>query len=101
MSQPKLVVDGPLGRIEMTGQALSTLVVRSAESVAGIQVPRPKRQLRIAVEPQSVQVVLGVEAMLGAALPELGEEVQRSVATAVRLATGLATGVDVTFEELS
>jgi hypothetical protein len=39
--------------------------------------------------------------MLGAALPELGEEVQRSVATAVRLATGLATGVDVTFEELS
>ena len=46
-----LVVDGPLGRIELSERALSTLVVRSAEAVAGIQVRRPKRQMRIVVEP--------------------------------------------------
>ena len=101
LSQPKLVVDAPLGRIELTERALSALVVRSAEAVAGIHVRRPKRQLRIAVEPQVVQVVLALEGALGETLPHLGEEVQRSVATAVRAATGLSAGVDVTFEELS
>jgi uncharacterized alkaline shock family protein YloU len=101
MSQQGLVLDGPLGRVELTGVALASLVARSAEAVAEVHVRRPRRRLRVTVEASSVHVELGVEAALGNALPDVGEAVQRSVARAVEASTGLPTSVDVTFEELA
>ena len=101
MSHQGLVLDGPLGRIELTGAALSSLAVRSAEAIADVHVRRPRRRLRIAVEPSSVRVEVGVNAVLGSSLPDVGEAVQRSVARAIEASTGLPTSVNVTFEELT
>jgi uncharacterized alkaline shock family protein YloU len=101
MSQQGLVLDGPLGRIELTGPALASLAARSAEAIADVHVRRPRKRLRVTVESSSVHVELGIETVIGNALPDVGEAVQRSVARAVEAATGLATTVDVTFEELA
>ncbi len=100
MSQQGLVLDGPLGRVELTGAALASLVARSAEAIADVHVRRPRRQLRVVVEDSSVHVELELEGTLGSLLPAVGEAVQRSVARAVQASTGLPTSVDVTFEEL-
>jgi uncharacterized alkaline shock family protein YloU len=101
MSHQGLVLDGPRGRIELTGAALSSLVARSAEAIADVHVRRPRRRLRITVESSSVHIELGVDTALGHSLPDIGEAVQRSVARAVEASTGLPTSVDVTFEELT
>jgi uncharacterized alkaline shock family protein YloU len=101
MSHDRLVIDGPNGRVELTGAALASLATRSAEMVPGVRLRRPRRRLRLCVEPSSVRVELGVEAALGDSLPDRGEAVQRSVARAIESATGLPTSVDVTFEELA
>jgi uncharacterized alkaline shock family protein YloU len=101
MSHQGLVLDGPLGRIELTGAALSSLAARSAEAIADVHVRRPRRRLRITVESSSVHIELGIETVLGTVLPDVGDAVQRSVARAVEASTGLATTVDVTFEELT
>ena len=101
MSHQGLVLDAPLGRIELTGAALSSLAARSAESVADVHVRRPRRRLRITVEPTSVHIDLGVEIVLGSSLPDVGEAVQRAVSHAIEASTGLPTSVDVTFEELT
>ena len=100
MSQQALVLDGPLGRIELTGAALVSLAARSAESIADVRVLRPRKRLRVTVASSSVHVEVGIDTVLGHALPDLGEAVQRSVARAVGASTGLPTSVDVTFEEL-
>jgi uncharacterized alkaline shock family protein YloU len=101
MSHQGLVRDGPLGRIELTGAALSSLAARSAEAIADVHVRRPRKRLRITVESSSVHIELGIDTVLGNALPDVGAAVQRSVARAVEASTGLATTVDVTFEELT
>jgi uncharacterized alkaline shock family protein YloU len=101
MSHQGLVLDGPLGRIELTGAALSSLTARSAEAIADVHVRRPRRRLRITVESSSVHIELGVDTVLGRSLPDIGEAVQRSVARAVEASTGLPTSVDVTFEGLT
>ncbi len=100
MNQQGLVLEGPLGRVELTGAALASLVARSAEAIADVRVRRPRRQLRVIVDESSVRVELGVEGTLGSMLPAVGVAVQRSVARAVEASTGLPTSVDVTFEEL-
>jgi len=101
MSQQGLVVEGPLGRIELTGAALASLAARSAEMIADVYVRRPRRRLRVTVEASSVHIELDVETLVGSVLPEVGEAVQRAVARAVEASTGLPTSVDVTFEELA
>jgi uncharacterized alkaline shock family protein YloU len=101
MSHQGLVLDGPLGRIELTGAALSSLATRSAEAIAEVHVRRPRRRLRITVESTTVYIEIGVETVLGSSLPDVGDAVQRSVAQAIEASTGLPTSVDVTFEELT
>lgn len=100
MSRQGLVIEGPLGRVELTGAALASVVARSAEEIAGVGVRRPRRRIHVAVDPASVHVDLGIESTLGSSLLDVAEAVQRSVANAVELSTGLPTSVDVTFEEL-
>jgi uncharacterized alkaline shock family protein YloU len=101
MSQQGLVLDGPLGRVELTGAALASLVARSAETVPDVHVRRPRRRLRVSVEASSAHVELDVETVVGSVLADVGEAVQRAVAHAVEASTGLPTSVDVTFEELA
>lgn len=101
MSQQGLVLEGPHGRIELTGAALLSLVARSAESIAGVHVRRARRHVRVVVGAEAVQVELEIEGPLGEPLGPVGEAVQQSVAAAVGAVTGLRTSVDVAFEELS
>ena len=100
MSHQGLVVAGPLGRIEVAGAALASLVARSAEAVDGVHV-RSRRRLNVAVDGSAVRVEIGVESAVGAQLGDVGESVQHSVARAVTATTGLPTQVDVTFEVIA
>jgi uncharacterized alkaline shock family protein YloU len=100
MSHQGLVVAGPLGRVELTGAALASLVARSTEAVDGVHL-RSRRRLNVAVDPAGVRVELAVEASAGAPMADVGVAVQQSVARAVLATTGLPTRVDVTFEEIA
>jgi uncharacterized alkaline shock family protein YloU len=100
MSQQGVVAVGPLGRVELTGAALASLVARSAEAVDGVRL-RSRRRLDVAVGASAVHVAIGVEAAVGAQLGDIGESVQRSVARAVTATTGLPTRVDITFEVIA
>ncbi len=101
MSQEAFIVDGPLGRVELTASALASLVTRSAEAVERAHVRRSRRRPSISVRPDEVVVELDIEAPAGALLLQVGESVQRSVARAVTGSTGLPARVDVTFEAAS
>ena len=100
MSQESLIVAGPLGRVELTGAALASLVARSTEAVDGVHL-RSRRRLNVVVDSCAVHVEIGVEAAVGALMTDLGVSVQHSVACAVTATTGLQTRVDVTFEEIA
>lgn len=101
MSRDDVVVEGRRGRIELTGAALASLVVRAAESVPGVRVRRPRRGLDIEVEGQRVTVGIVLGGPLHGVLPDVGEQVQRAIAAAVRASAGLDTSVAVVFEELA
>jgi hypothetical protein len=101
MSQEALVVDGPLGRVELTGSALASLVVCSAEAVEHVHVRRSRRRPSISVTADEVRIELSVEAPVGARLVQIGALLQRTVAGSVSCSTGLPTRVDVTFETVS
>jgi uncharacterized alkaline shock family protein YloU len=100
MSQQGLVVAGPLGRVELTGSALASLVARAAEAVDGVHL-RSRRRLNVVVEPNGVRVEVGVEAAAGVQLADVGMAVQRSVARAVTATTGLPAQIDVRFEAVA
>jgi len=97
MSHQGLVAAGPLGRVELTGTALASLVARSTEAVEGVHL-RSRRRLNVVVDRSAVRVEIGVEAAAGSQLRDVGESIQHSVASAVSATTGLETRVDVTFE---
>jgi uncharacterized alkaline shock family protein YloU len=100
MSRDDVVVEGKLGRIELTSAALASLVVRAAESVPGVRVRRPRRGLDIGVDGTRASVELGVAGPLDGVLPEIGEQVQRAIADALRASASLDASVSVVFEEL-
>jgi uncharacterized alkaline shock family protein YloU len=100
MSHQGLVLAGPLGRVELTGAALASLVARSAETVEGVRL-RSRRRLSVVVGATAVRVEIGVEAAVGAQLSDVGRSIQHSVARAVTATTGLPTQVDVTFEVIT
>ena len=100
MTQQGLVVTGPLGRVELTGAALASLVARSTEAVDGVRL-RSRRRVNVRVDPAGVRVELGIETAAGSLMTDVGAAVQRSVARAVTATTGLTTRVDVTFEEVA
>lgn len=100
MSRKGLVVDGPLGRIELTGGALAGVVLAAAESVDGARVRRPRRGLEVQVEDGRAHVELELAAPFGAVLPELARSVQERVSAALAATAGLVATVDVAVEEL-
>ena len=100
MTHQGLVVTGPLGRVELTGAALASLVARSTEAVDGVRL-RSRRRVNVVIDQAGVRVELGVEAAAGALMTDVGAAVQQSVARAVLATTGLPTRVDVTFEDVA
>jgi uncharacterized alkaline shock family protein YloU len=101
MSRDGHVVEGPLGRIELTGAALAGLVVDAAELVPGARVRRPRRGLDISVAEGRARVSLELAVAYGTVLPELARSTQEHVASALRTTAGLEIdAVDVSIEEL-
>ncbi len=100
MSRDDVVIAGPLGRVEVTSAAVAGLVVRAAESVRGVRVRRPRRGLGVELVGKDAHVQIGVVGPLDGVLPDVGEQVQRAVADAMRQSLGLDAAVDLAFEEL-
>jgi len=101
VSRDGLVVEGPLGRIELPGATLAALVATAAEQVEGARVRRPRRGLDIAVVEGRATIELELAVRLGAVVPEVALAGQEHVAGAVTATTGLeVAAVDVAVEEL-
>jgi len=101
MSRDGLVVEGPLGRIELPGATLAALVATAAERVDGARVRRPRRGLDVAVADGRATIELELAVRLGAVVPEVAQAVQEQVAGAVTATTGLEiAAVDIAVEEL-
>lgn len=101
MSRDGHVIPGPRGEIRIEGDALSALVVAAAERVDGARVRRPRRGLDVSVDQGRARVELELAARYGRVLPDLGRDVQASVASALRGCAGLdVAAVDVSIEEL-
>ena len=101
MSRDGHVIRGPRGEIRIEGDALSALVVAAAELVDGARVRRPRRGLDVSVADGRTRVELELAARYGLVLPDLGREVQASVASALRGSAGLEVeAVDVSIAEL-
>ena len=101
MSRDGHVIAGPLGRIELPGATLASLVVQAAERVEGARVRRPRRGLDVEVEDGRARVELELAAAWGSILPELARAAQASVADALRTTAGVeVAAVDVSIEEL-
>jgi uncharacterized alkaline shock family protein YloU len=98
MSRGDLVTENRLGRIVLTGGALTAHAVRAAQTIHGVRVRRPRRGVGIEIEDGRVHVALRLAAAAGTALPAVGEAIQGAVAQALRQTTGYAVTVDVTFD---
>jgi len=101
MSHDEHTIAGAGGSIRISADALTGLVVASAELVDSARVRRPRRGLDVTVKDGRAHVALELVARYGTVLPELGAAVQRSVTEALRTSTGLeVAAVDVAIEEL-
>ena len=100
MSRDGHTIPGPHGPIRIEGDALSGLVITSAELVDGARVRRPRRGLDVSVTDGTAKVELELAARYGVSLPLVGREVQTNVAAALLGSAGLTAAVDVSIEEL-
>ena len=97
----QLVLQERAGSICVTAHALTRIVVRAAESVAGARVRRPRRGLDLELADGRASVAVVVSARYGVVLPELGREVQERIAEALREMCEVDVArVDVAVEEL-
>jgi uncharacterized alkaline shock family protein YloU len=95
MSVRPLVLAGPLGRIEISGDALEAVAIGAVRTVAGAGLARGRRVVEIETEDGTAEARVVITAEAGAALPDVGEHVQRAVAAALAATTGLEVRVDV------
>lgn len=96
-----LTIPSDDGTISVTPTALSALVVRAAESVDGLRVRRPKRDVEIEITGERARVELELAARYGVVLPDAAHDAQQRVSDALARMCGLAaSAVDVNFEEL-
>jgi uncharacterized alkaline shock family protein YloU len=70
--------------VKVTDGALTQIVVRAAESVAGARVRRPRRRLAIDLDDRIGRVELELAVAYGLVLPDVAHEVQARVADALR-----------------
>jgi uncharacterized alkaline shock family protein YloU len=95
MSTKPLVLAGPHGRIEVSGDALDAVAASAVGTVAGADLARGRRVVEIDLESGRAEVRVAVTAEAGRALSDVGEQVQRAVAAALAATTGLEVRVDV------
>jgi uncharacterized alkaline shock family protein YloU len=87
--------------VKVTDGALTQIVVRAAESVAGARVRRPRRRLTIDLDDRIGRVELELAVAYGLVLPDVAHEVQARVADALRRMCEVeSVVVDVSVEEL-
>jgi hypothetical protein len=97
----QLVINEPEGTVCVPAATLARIVVRAAERAEGARVRRPRRNVDVEVDGSSAIVTLRLAARYGAVLPQLAEEVQGKVATALEQMCGVEVrSVDVAIEEL-
>jgi uncharacterized alkaline shock family protein YloU len=88
--------------VRVTDAALTQIVVRAAEQVAGVRVRRPRRHLEVEIAEGRARVELELAVVYGKLLHEVAAEVQEHVAQAVGTMCGVdVTAVDVSVEELT
>jgi len=96
-----LTIPSDEGTISVTPAALSAVVVRAAESVDGVRVRRPKRDVEVEIVGERARVELELAARYGIVLPDAAQDAQQHVSDALARMCGLATStIDVNFEEL-
>lgn len=95
MSSKPLVLAGPHGRIEIAGAALDGLVGEALAPVEGVDLARGRRSVEIVGGEGTIAVDLQVTVGAAHALPDVGEQAQRAVASALNHTTGLVVAVDV------
>ena len=101
MTEP-LVYRGPNGSITVTAGALTRLVARTAQTVDGALVRRPKRAVEVEHGGGRASVTIGLCVRQGVALPELAHAVQERVGGAVARVSGLEVErVDVNIQEIA
>ncbi len=95
MSKP-LVLAGPHGRIEITLDALETLVVGAVADVDHVALARGRRAVELDTGADGLGASVAVTVAAGEVMPDVGERVQRAVAEALKGTTGRTASVDVT-----
>jgi uncharacterized alkaline shock family protein YloU len=97
----QLMISEPEGTVCIPAATLARIVVRAAELAEGARVRRPRRGVDVAVAGDSATVTLRLAARYGAVLPQLAEDVQQQVASALSEMCGVEVRrVDVGIEEL-
>jgi uncharacterized alkaline shock family protein YloU len=87
--------------VKVTDAAVTQIVVRAAEEVAGARVRRPRRHLVVEIDDGSARVALELTVAYGKVVPEVARAVQEHVAAALgTMCAVTVTGVDVSVEEL-
>ena len=96
-----LTIPSDEGMISVTPAALSAVVVRAAESVDGVRVRRPKRDVEVEIVGETARVELELAARYGVVLPDAAQNAQQRVSDALARMCGLATStIDVNFDVL-
>jgi uncharacterized alkaline shock family protein YloU len=92
------------GKVTVSDDALTHIVVQAAETVEGARVrrPRPRRHVEIEIADGRARVDIELAVAYGRVLPEIAREVQRRVADALGTMCAVhVNAVDITVEELS
>jgi uncharacterized alkaline shock family protein YloU len=85
--------------VDITDGALTQIVVRAAEAVAGVRVKRPKRHLGVDIAGGEARVSIDVTVAHGTVIPVAALDVQHRVADAVGTMCGVTVrSVDVNVE---
>jgi uncharacterized alkaline shock family protein YloU len=97
----QLVITEPEGTVSVPAATLARIVVRAAEQADGARVRRARRAVDVEVAGGSATVTLRLAARYGTILPQLAEQVQRQVASALEQMCGVEVrSVDLAIEEL-
>jgi uncharacterized alkaline shock family protein YloU len=87
--------------VKVTDAAVTQIVVRAAEAVAGARVRRPRRHLDVEIAGGSARVELELTVDYGKVLPDVARDVQQRVAAALGTMCGVTvSSVNVVVEEL-
>jgi uncharacterized alkaline shock family protein YloU len=93
-----LVVVGPHGRIEVSGDALDAIVAGALDRVEGVVPTRGRKGLTVVAEPGRVEVAAHLVLAAGVVLPDVAEQAQRAIADALRTSLGASARIDVVIE---